>query len=153
MRRTICLIVFCGVVGLGLACSRRPEPEGTAVEYGKLCALENNSKRVNAEGYLGLGSTIFCSGKSGDVTCRLDFKEQPDSKRNITAYISEGSGANQMEKVPDNYKASDLKLRADDKSMISPRDKVKIIGDVLSMNAGPNGENSCSITVKKIERR
>jgi hypothetical protein len=153
VRRTVSLILLCGAVGLGSACSRRPEPEGIAVEYGKLCALENNGKRVNTEGYLELGSTSFCSGKKGDISCRLDFKEQPDSARNITAYVTEGNGANQMEKVPDNYKPSDLKLRAEDSSMISPRDKVKISGDVISMNVGPNGENSCSITVKKIERR
>jgi hypothetical protein len=151
--RSISIILLCGALGSAMACSRTPEPEGTAVEYGKVCALENNGKRVNSEGYLGLGSSIFCSGKSGDVTCRLDFKEQPDSKRDITAYVTEGTGANQMEKVPDNYKSTDLKLRADDSSMISPSDRVKISGDVISMNVGPNGENSCSITVKKIERR
>jgi hypothetical protein len=108
---------------------------------------------VITEGYLELGATSFCSGTDGDITCHLNFKETPDSAKNFTAYVSEGTGANQMGKLPRSYRREELRLRANDNSLVAPQDKVRITGDVISMNVGPGGENSCSITVKKIERR
>lgn len=153
MTKTIFLVFCCGAVSLFSACSRAPEPDGIAVEYANVCALENNNKRVTTEGYLVLGSSTFCSGKKGDVSCRLDFMEKPESTKDFTAYVTEGTGANQMEKLPRSYKRDDLKLRANDGSMVSPQDKVRVTGEVISVKTGATGEISCSITVKKIERR
>ncbi len=123
------------------------------MEYAKVCTPENNGKRVTTQGYLELGSSSFCSGTKGEISCHLKFKEKPDSATNFAAYVMEGTGANQMEKLPPSFKPKDLKLRANDGSMVSPQDRVEITGSVISMKVGANAQDICSITVKKIEQR
>jgi uncharacterized protein YdeI (BOF family) len=45
-----------------------------------------------------------------------------------------------------------LKLRSDDNSAISPQDKVRITGKLITSESSTPGEVTCLIKVKKIEK-
>lgn len=65
-------------------------------------------------------------------TMLLDLVETPDSKEkpvSVSLYV--GTGANQVEKPPKNYTDKDLKVHANDGSLLEPGQKVRVSAKLI----------------------
>jgi hypothetical protein len=124
-----------------------------AVAFDQVCTKENNDKYISVEGYLKTGVTVLCSSHGGTRTCGLELLDKPDGQSKISVDIEEGTGKSQMEALPKNYGSDDLKIRAQDGSMVSTRDRVRIIGTASTdTGAGNSSLTVCFVKVAKIEK-
>jgi hypothetical protein len=124
-----------------------------AVAFDQVCTTENNEKYISVEGYLKTGVTVLCSSHGGTRTCGLELFDKPDGQSKISVDIQEGTGKSQMEALPKNYSSDDLKIRAQDGSAITARDRVRIIGTAATdTGAGSSSLNVCYINVAKVEK-
>ncbi len=124
-----------------------------AVAFDQVCTKENNEQYISVEGYLRTGVTVLCSSHGGKRTCGLELFDKPDGQSKISVDIEEGTGKSQMEALPKNYSSEDLKIRAQDGSMIGTRDRVRIIGTAATdTGAGSSSLTVCYINVAKIEK-
>ena len=146
MKRFTCAATLLTFTALALAaCSQQPaEP----VAFAEVCAAGTDKKTVVTEGYLRPGVTIMCSNTGGGpVTCGLSLFDPQGGESKMSAYVEEGTGANEVEKPASGYKKGDLKLRADDGSLVGPQDRLRVTGRVT------NGNNVCFLNVSKIEKQ
>ena len=89
------------------ACTQ-PEP-GIPMEFSKACALENEKKVVEMNGFLSAAGSVFCSNRGGRMECGFKFTESPGAAKSISAYIEQGSGANTVDKLKSGYKREDVR--------------------------------------------
>ena len=146
MKRSACAATLLTLAALALAaCSAEPaEP----VAFAEVCAAGTDKKTVVTEGYLRPGVSIMCSNTGGGpVTCGLSLFDPQGGERKISAYVEQGTGASEVEKPASGYKQGDLKLRADDGSLVGPQDRLRVTGRVT------NGNNVCFLNVSKIEKQ
>ena len=62
----------------------------------------------------------------------LDLRETPDPKAKfVPVSLRVGSSANQVEKPPKDYTDKDLKVRANDASLIDSNQKVRVSGKLI----------------------
>lgn len=121
---------------------------GVPVEFSNACAVENEKKYLEVSGFLNSGGGVYCSNRGGRMECSFNFRETPDGEKKISAYIEQGSSANSVEELKKGFKPEDVKIRANDGSVINLADKVKVTGE---MNVTPDGK-VCFINVTKIEK-
>ena len=136
------VIVVCWVAP---ACSNKT---GVPVELSKACALENDKKYVEVNGFLDDKGGVFCSNIGGRMECRFTLKENPQDNDGINVYIEQGTWANNVEKLEKSYKREDIKIHVDDGNLINLSEKVKLTGEIGMM---PDGRG-CSLKVTKIEK-
>ena len=123
--------------------------DAVAVEISKICAADNEKKYIETSGFLDDRGSIFCSNiGGGPVRCGLDVVASPGSTKVFGADIEEGTGADEIEKLPSGYKKDDIKIRDNDGKVINLSDKVTLTGQ---MSITPDG-SVCFMTVDKIER-
>ena len=108
---------------------------------------QKRGDRVVIEGYLRLplmGST--CKSNRCMLNLISDLKGRVES---ITAQVSNtakpGSGVNAMEPLPPKFRAQDLRIHANDGSVVDPNTKLRLVGTV--QKAG----GSCELSVHAIE--
>lgn len=113
------------------------------------CSTANQGKNVTTSGYLDDGNGLMCSNPgAARMTCGYSVLTNPGGSKVFSAFINNGSGANQAEKMPAGYKKEDLKIHDDKGSVITLSDKVKLTGK-MTVLADRRG---CSMDVDKIER-
>lgn len=142
-------IIFAFVMGmffLFTACTKEAVP----VELSTICSPDNEKKYVVTSGFLDDGGSTFCSNIGGGrLDCSLDVTAAGgDKKRVFGAEIEQGSGANQIEKLPSGYKREDIKIHDNSGALINLSDKVKLTGQ---MSIAPDG-SVCFMEVDKIEK-
>jgi hypothetical protein len=107
-------------------CASAPPP-ATPQTFANYNTQANHDKQISLEGYLRLPVSALVND-----TMLLDLKETPDSKDkpvSVSLYI--GAGANQVEKPPKDYTDKDLKVHANDGSLIEPNQKVRVSAKLI----------------------
>lgn len=134
------------LIAFTIACSK---PPAVAVEISRICAADNEKQYVATSGYLDDRGSIFCSNIGGGrMNCGLDVVANPGGTKAFSADIEEGSGADQIEKLPKGYKKEDIRVQDNGGKIIGLSDKVTLTGQ---MSITPDG-SVCFMTVDKIER-
>jgi hypothetical protein len=164
-----CLFLFvAGFAFLSFGCNKTP----VSVEFSKVCELQNDGRYLETTGYLDNVGDLNCSGKQGgNMTCSLMFKKAENFEIDINkvikneenpaevfrAYVLLGDSANGLKKKEyKNFKKEDMEFVANDNSIITVKDKVKITGKARVMsdtNIDKNPYINCSINVDKIEKQ
>lgn len=146
MKNYLMLGVACFILTVVAGCNTT----GTPVEYAKACSTENDKKVVEVSAFLDDKGGVFCSNTGGGpVRCGFRMKAAPESEKvSISADIERGDGANEVEELKSGYKREDIKIRANDGSLVNLSEKVKVTG---TMNFVPGSER-CYLTVAKIEK-
>lgn len=144
-----------------LACSTLPP--AVPVEYANVCKQENDKKRVEVTGYLGLGSgNLYCPSEYGVRMCYLSFYENPDTKpddehKGITTKIvigNSGSTMNEPRQSVAGITNSDLVIREDKGTNVTTKDKLKLSATITVTDDIINkGKTVCYLTVDKIEKQ
>lgn len=148
MKRSATLLTLTALCALGAAGCTKPEP----VDFAGACSAANDKKTVVTEGFIRIGSSVFCSNiGGGPVTCGLDLFDPQGGDRKFSAHVARGTGSNEVEELPRGYKKEDLKLRDNSGNLVGPNDKVRVTGK-LSYAEG-SGTQTCFITVSKIEKQ
>jgi len=122
--------------------------EAVAIDASKVCAVENEKKYVVTSGYLDGSKSVYCSNTGGRMDCGLDLVGSPGGKRIFGADIEEGTGANQIEKLPSGYKDEDIKIHDNSGGLINMSNKVTVTGQ---MSIAPDG-SVCFMEIDKIEK-
>ena len=123
--------------------------EAVAIDASKICAAENEKKYVVTSGFLDDRGSTFCSNIGGArMDCSFDVVSSAGAPRIFGADIEEGSGANQIEKLPSSYKKEDIKIHDNGGGLIKLSDKVTLTGQ---MSIAPDG-SVCFMEVDKIEK-
>jgi len=117
----------------------------TPVTFADVCQKAGN--RVAIEGYLRLPA-MGTTCKSN--RCMLNFISELQGRvQSITAQVrntaKSGSGVNAMEPLPQKFRAEDLRVHANDGSVVDPNTRLRIVGAV--QKAG----DSCELAVDVIE--
>jgi putative hemolysin len=137
------MVVACALLA---ACTQ--SESGTPMDFSKACALENEKKVVEINGFLSAAGSVFCSNRGGRMECGFKFTEAPGAGKGITAYVEQGSGANTVDKLKSGYKREDVKIRDNAGNLINLSEKIKLTG---KLNVTPD-LSVCFIDVTKIER-
>jgi len=99
-----------------------PPPPATPMQWDNFNVQSNGDKQISLEGYMKLPSAALISD-----TMLVELYEKPEGKgKMVPVSLRIGSSANQVEKPPKDYKDSDLKLHANDGSMVGLSDKVRV---------------------------
>lgn len=109
-----------------------PPPPATPQTFSNYNTQANHEKQISLEGYLRLPASAMVSD-----TMLLDLNEtaEPKSKSvSVSLYI--GSSANHVEKPPKDYTDKDLKVHANDGSLIEPNQKVRVSGKFIFSASG-----------------
>ena len=143
MQKQLAAVILLSVGALVLAgCAEEPAVE---VAYGDACNPEYDDKRISTVGYFDPGVSVYCSNSGGDYRCGMEFLETPDSEDSFTADMLEGSGNNQMSKLPESYSDADIKIQTNDGGVVRVGQKARIAGEMLI------GEGVCLMSVDKVE--
>lgn len=104
-----------------------PPPPATPQTFGNFNTKANHEKQISLEGYLRLPTIAMVSD-----TMLLDLLENSDGKgKNVPVSVRIGSAANQVEKPPKDYTSKDLKVHANDGSLIEANQKVRVSGRLI----------------------
>ena len=88
---------------------------------------DNDQKQISLEGYARIPAACMVSD-----TMLVDLFDNPDGKGKSIAFSCRvGSSANQVEKPPKNYTAKDLKLHANDGSLVEGTQKIRVAGKLI----------------------
>lgn len=124
------------------------QKSGEPAEFSKACDAMNNGKLIQVPGYLSEKGGMWCRNFSGTTKCGLKLLENPGSEASISIDVAQGSSANSIEKLERSYNPEDVKIHANDGSVINLNDKVKVSGEMLI-----SPENKvCIMDVSKIEK-
>jgi hypothetical protein len=148
MKRSATVLSLILLGALGASSCTKPEP----VQFADLCAAGNDKKTVVTEGYLRARVSVFCSNiGGGDVTCGLDLFDPQGGEQKIGAHVRQGSGDNQIEKLPSGFKKEDVKIRDDGGALVGAGDRVRVTG---RLSYAGNAETTvCFLNVDKIEKQ
>lgn len=114
------------LTGLTVGCSSAPPP-ATPMTFDNWKDKANDQKQISLEGYVRLPAAALVSD-----TMLLELHEKPEGKDRYADFSTRiGSGKNQVEKPPKDYTDKDLKLHANDGSLVGPKDKVRVSAKVI----------------------
>ena len=126
MSRSIDALLLAALTLSFLGCSS-PPPPATAQTFANFNTQANHEKQISLEGYLRLPAATMVSD-----TMLLDLNETPDGKgKSVSVTMRVGSSANQVEKPPKDYTDKDLKVHANDGSLVEPQQKVRVAGKLI----------------------
>lgn len=132
------LALFCGSIlafTLMSACATAPQP-GTPVTHATACTEENNDQRIAIEGYPRL--TGMFTMVSDDLSFQL-FEQAQGQGESISVRLIVGTGANQVEDLPDDYTDADLKIHTHDNQVVSTDDPIRVHGTLRRYEDGSGG--------------
>lgn len=119
-----CITLFATVCMLG--CSS-PPPPATPMQWDNFNVQANHDKQISLEGYMRLPVAAMVSD-----TMLIDLYQKPERQgKSVPVSMRIGSGKNQVEKPPKDYKDSDFKLHANDGSLVGMGDKVRVSGKLI----------------------
>ena len=104
-----------------------PPPPATPMTFANFNSQANHEKQISLEGYLRLPSTTLVTDT---IMIKLCESTDPKSK-SLSFSLPVGSGANQVEKPPKDYGQKDLKLHANDGSLVDLSQKVRVSGKLI----------------------
>jgi hypothetical protein len=106
------------------ACSSAPPP-GTPVTFQTIENQAHHDQQLEIEGYLRLPRMGLVTD-----TMLIELHPSADEKDATKVLVSMpvGTGSNQMEKPPKDYKREDLKVHTADGTVVGPDDKVRVSG-------------------------
>jgi hypothetical protein len=120
-------LAFLFLLMIGLVGCSTPPPPATATTFADLCSEANADQRVSLEGYLRLPLMFSVSD-----TALLNLYELPDGEgAKVGVNFDIGTGANQMEMVPDNFSDDDLRVHTSDNQVVGHTDPVVVAGTVF----------------------
>ena len=144
--------LVCGLVVAAFtlsSCGGGSSVTGVPTDMTKACDPANDGKTLEIAGYVDSGRSVFCSNTGGGpVRCGFDFKDTPAGQRKLGIDIKQGGGANSVEKLPKDYKKSDITMYGNDGKKIDLSNQVKVTG---KLSATPDGK-VCFITAAKIDK-
>ena len=130
-----------------VACKHEPPKPGEPVTFDTVCTAKYAEtgdvtsparKRVTLEGYLGAPKMMVCS----NLSCSLNLYATPALDGTfVGVYFSVGDDANEMSKLPQDFKPSDVKLHSKDGKTVSIGAKVRLTGERM----GAANETVCAI--------
>ena len=145
MRHLLTLAAFAALAVCAVlltSCGSSPE----LVAYDQICS-QADGKMVQTVGYFAADNSVFCSNiGSNDVRCGLGFVAAPGQKAGFQADVSQGTGPNQVEPIPDDFTPEALVFHAADGGEIHVGDKVIVTG---KLSVAPN---VCFIRVDTITK-
>jgi hypothetical protein len=145
MRSAVVLLsLFLGACG-----SSGPPTRGVPVAFNSVCEKANEGKRVMVEGYLSLPHSFHAD----DITVMLRMRPSPaleDTPVGVSATL--GTDANNLEKPPDHYQRSDLKLHLADGQVVGYSDKVQVSGTMYYPSSIAQVEFKCGLSNTLYER-
>lgn len=114
-------------------CSSAPPP-GAPVTFQTIESQAHHDKQLEIEGYLRLPSMGLVTD-----TMLIELHPSADDKDQTKVLVSMpiGTGKNQMEKPPKDYKREDLKVHAADGTVVGPKDKVRVSGKYYYNKTSP----------------
>ena len=143
-RAAVSLILFltaCGESG--------PPTRGTPVAFASVCEKSNEGKRVMVDGYVSFPQSFH----EDDITVMLRMRPSLDLKdKPVGVSAKLGNETNNLEKPPDRYDKSDLKLRLADGQIAGYTDKLKVSGTMYYPSSIAKVEFSCGLTNTLYER-
>ena len=121
---------------------------GTPIQFGDIC--KNDKKNVEVVGFARLPPRIECTS----AKCSMHFWGNADAQGQWHwAQLAVGSGANQMELPPQQFKTSDLKFRDDKGNVLGHNAKVKLTGYVTGPLTPNSNVTFCTISVTRVEKQ
>lgn len=109
-----------------IGCSS-PPPPATPAQWSDYNVQANHDKHLSLEGYMRLPVAAMVSD-----TMLVDLYQDKECKtKPLSVSMRIGSGKNQVEKPPKDYKLEDLKLHCDDGSLIGLEQKVRVQGKFI----------------------
>lgn len=98
----------------------------TAITFADGTTKKYDEQRVTIEGYVAIGSSIYESGNSTNI----ELWERPGQHKGeyLSASLNIGSGNNEMKRLPDDYKRTDLVLKDDKGTEVLYGQKIRITG-------------------------
>lgn len=140
MRSSVVRDVVISTFALGLvACG--PPSLGEEVAIDDLCKPANNEKRVSVSGYFSSeGFLTLCTTQGTKKTCSFSLRKSADQKEPaVTIHLVIGDGENQMKDLPEEFKPSDIQIKAVDGKVVGENGHIKVTGKALI------GEGSCQV--------
>ena len=135
-----------GLAALLLAGCASAPPPATPVSWKDFNSQANHDKQVSLEGYPRLPAAALVSD-----TMLIELHEQADGKgTNVSFSIPIGSSANQVEQPPKDYKETDLKLHANDGSLVGLESKIRVSGKLLYSTGGKGTILFAPVDVQKL---
>jgi hypothetical protein len=139
-RWTWTLVALTLVAGAGLLAGCGPAEPPPVMSIAQACAPESNDKRAAVIGYIQADAMVFCTD-----SCTLDFAETPDGDSPLSPYIVVGDGSSQMRELPDNFQMSDLQITAQDGTVLTINDRMRLSG-TMTVN-----ESVCLMEVTQVD--
>jgi hypothetical protein len=98
----------------------------TAITFADASSEEFDDMRVTIEGYIGVGSSIY----ETESATNIQLWERPGQHKGnyMSVGINLGTGNNEMKRLPDDYRPSDLELKDDKGAEVHYGDKIRITG-------------------------
>ncbi|MBS2035346.1 hypothetical protein JST97_10180 [bacterium] len=116
---------------LAWGCSS-PPPPATPQTFSTYNTQANHEKQISLEGYLRFPAAALVSD-----TMILDLAESLEPKAKVASVSTKvGSSANQVEKPPKDYTDKDLKVHANDGSLVELNQKVRVSGKLIYSASG-----------------
>ncbi len=139
------LVLLLTIALLATGCSSAPPP-ATPMTYDTADVQANHDRQISLEGYARLPGMGVVSDIIG-----LDLYEKPDGKgKKMGLSVPVGSGKNQCEKPPKQYKAEDLKLHTADGTVVGPNDRIRVSGKLYWNKAAEVPEGHVSFLAEPI---
>lgn len=122
------------------SCQHHPAP-GESVE--EVCSPANDGKSVSVSGYLASPGFMLCSD-----TCQLAIRARKDDRQPaLTINVPVGDGSNQVAKLPERFKVSDLRVQDHAGKKVGHLSPVRATGKALIRGG------SCQLVrLEKIEK-
>lgn len=157
--KTIKIILLVSTGVFLMSCSR----SAPTVNYANVCDPANKDKEVTVEGYIASGKPVPCQWLlEASRRCGFKFLSKPDDAgdKGFIVYFAEGKGNNQIEttetgtqtKKTTVFKQDEVKIKSGNGSLVSPQDKIKVMGKVSLTTGSVSNETICSVAVDRIEK-
>jgi hypothetical protein len=122
-------------------CGGPPTP-GELKTLDTVCDRAKDGKRVAVEGYLALPDSF----KDDKVSAPLLIRAAPQpGGAEIFVWVPYGDGPNTLDKVPDKYSQTDLKVRTKDRAPVGYQDKVRVSGTLVFPAVNPVAATNASV--------
>lgn len=94
------------LAGISSACVTAADRTAEPIEVSDVCKKESSGKFVTLKGYLSLPTTVSCRGQE----CVIALTSKPYGGAKVALGMKIGDAAGQMDRLPDRYSWSDLKV-------------------------------------------
>ncbi|HLJ51696.1 MAG TPA: hypothetical protein VKU01_37075 [Bryobacteraceae bacterium] len=134
---------------LGSCGESGPPTRGVPIAFNAVCEKANEGKRVMLEGYVSFPSSF----KEDDITVMMRMRPSmalEDTPVGVSAKL--GNAANNLEKPPDHYRKTDLKLHLADGQVVGYTDKLKVSGTMYYPSSIAHVEFKCGLSNTLYER-